>query len=86
MITAKGLKQTSRSQQSQPTHEDYAEPEQEKRRIVPLAFLLFLTGCAAYLKSFLPVRLEAHERQASSNHDRCRSKRSTSRRRNWRRN
>ena len=28
MITAKGLKQTSQSQQSQPTREDYAETEQ----------------------------------------------------------
>ena len=69
MITAKGLRQTSKSQHAQPTREDYDEPEQEKRRIVPLAFLLFLTGCAAYLKSFLPVKLEAHERQMSSNHD-----------------
>ena len=61
MITVKALKPTSQSQQSQPTREDYVEPEQEKRRIVPLAFLLFLTGCAAYLKSFLPVKLEARE-------------------------
>ena len=28
MITAKGLKQTSQSQQSQPTREDYVETEQ----------------------------------------------------------
>jgi Ca2+-binding RTX toxin-like protein len=69
MITAKGLKQTSQSQRSQPTREDYAEPEQEKKRIVPLAFLLFLTGCAAYLRSFLPIKLEAHEQQMSSSHD-----------------
>jgi Ca2+-binding RTX toxin-like protein len=69
MITAKGLKPTSQSRQSQPTHEDYAEPEQEKRRIVPLAFLLFLTGCAAYLKSFMPVNVAAREQQQSSKHD-----------------
>ena len=69
MITAKGLKSTSQSQQSQPTREDYAEPEQQKRRIVPLAFLLFLTGCAAYLKSFLPTKIEAREAQQASKHD-----------------
>jgi Ca2+-binding RTX toxin-like protein len=69
MITAKGLKQKSQSQTSQSKREDYDEPEQEKRRIVPLVFLLFLTGCAAYLKSFLPVKLEAREQQKSSNHD-----------------
>ena len=69
MITAKGLKPTSQSQQSQPTREDYVEPDQQKRRIVPLAFLLFLTGCAAYLKSFLPVKIEAREGQQTSKHD-----------------
>jgi len=69
MITAKGLKPASQSQQSQSTHEDYAEPEQPKRRIIPLAFLLFLTGCAAYLKSFLPVKIEAREAQQASKHD-----------------
>ena len=40
-----------------------------KGRIVPLAFLLFLTGCAAYLKSFLPVKLEARESQQASRRD-----------------
>src|SRR4051794_16591346 len=69
MITAKGLKQKPQSQNSQSKKEDYDEPEQEKRRIVPLAFLLFLTGCAAYLKSFLPVKLEAHEQQQGARHD-----------------
>ena len=69
MITAKGLKQTSQSQQSQPTREDYAETEQGKRNIVPLAFLLFLTGCAAYLKSFLPARLEAREAEQAAKQD-----------------
>jgi Ca2+-binding RTX toxin-like protein len=69
MITAKGLKQASQSQQLQPRREDYAEPEQEKRRIVPLAFLLFLAGCAAYLKSFLPVKIETHEAQQTAKHD-----------------
>jgi len=69
MITAKGLKPASQSQQSQPTHEDYAESEHQKRGIVPLAFLLFLTGCAAYLKSFLPTKMEAREAQQASKHD-----------------
>jgi Ca2+-binding RTX toxin-like protein len=63
MITVKALKPT---QQSQPTREDYSQPDQEKRRIVPVAFLLFLTGCAAYLKSFLPVSAEAREEQHSN--------------------
>lgn len=69
MITAKGLKQTQQTQQSQPTREDYAESEQGKRNIVPLAFLLFLTGCAAYLKSFLPVKIVAREAEPASKHD-----------------
>ncbi|XIA62896.1 hypothetical protein ACFIOY_26430 [Bradyrhizobium sp. TZ2] len=37
MITAKGLKPTSQSQ-SQPSRADFVEPEQQKRRFVPLAF------------------------------------------------
>src|ERR1700754_1851924 len=69
MITAKGIRQTSQSRHSQPTREDYDEPEREKRRVAPLAFLLFLTGCAAYLKSFLPIRIEAQEAQQASKHD-----------------
>ena len=36
---------------------------------MPLAFLLFLTGCAAYLKSFLPTKMEAREAQQASKHD-----------------
>jgi Ca2+-binding RTX toxin-like protein len=68
MITAKGLKPASQSQQAQPTREDYAE-SQQKRGILPLAFLLFLTGCAAYLKSFLPTRMEAHETQQANKRD-----------------
>jgi hypothetical protein len=68
MITAKALKPTSPSR-SQPTREDYVESEQQKRWVLPLAFLLFLTGCAAYLKSFLPVKLEAREAEKASKHD-----------------
>jgi Ca2+-binding RTX toxin-like protein len=59
MITVKAIKQSN--QANQPKREDYATEEREKRRWVPIAFLLFMTGCVAYLKSFLPVSLEAHE-------------------------
>ena len=75
MITAKGLKPTVSVAASQPTHDDYVEPEQKRRRIVPLAFLLFLTGCAAYLKSFLPVTIEAREAQQEQQARRLRSNR-----------
>ena len=63
MIGVKAFKPAS---QQQPKREDYAEPEQEKKSIVPLAFLLFLTGCAAYLKSFLPVNAEEQKPQPSN--------------------
>jgi Ca2+-binding RTX toxin-like protein len=69
MITAKGLKPASQSQQSQPRREDYVESDQQQRRIVPLAFMLFLVGCAAYLKSFLPTQIEAREAPQASKHD-----------------
>jgi Ca2+-binding RTX toxin-like protein len=69
VITAKGLKPASQPQQSQPTREDYVEPEQQKKVIAPLAFLLALTGFAAYLKSFLPVKLEAREAQQAGKDD-----------------
>ncbi|MBR1123480.1 cadherin-like domain-containing protein [Bradyrhizobium lablabi] len=62
MITAKAFRPASQSA-SRPTREDYAESDQKKGSFLPLAFLVFLTGCAAYLKSFLPVKLEAGERQ-----------------------
>jgi Ca2+-binding RTX toxin-like protein len=67
MITAKAFRPTS--ERSQPTREDYVESERDNRRFVPVAFLLFLTGCAAYLKSFLPVKTEAHEVQTASRYD-----------------
>jgi Ca2+-binding RTX toxin-like protein len=69
MITVKAIKPST--QQSQPGREDYAdrEKEKEKTRFVPLAFLLFLTGCAAYLKSFLPVKMEAHEERQNKHTD-----------------
>lgn len=52
------IKARQDSVQKQTSREDY-EQEEQKPNIIPLAFLLFLTGCAAYLKSFLPVRLES---------------------------
>jgi Ca2+-binding RTX toxin-like protein len=38
-----------------PRKEDYLVDDKKAGGIVPAAFLLFLVGCAAYLKSFLPV-------------------------------
>ena len=40
-----------------------------RKAIAPLAFLLVLAGVAAYLKSFLPVKLEAREAQQASKDD-----------------
>ena len=52
--------------QKQPTREDYdLVQEERKTSIIPLSFLLFLTGCAAYLKSFLPVQLESPGRASA---------------------
>jgi len=65
MITVQSVKSTTPA--SQPTREDYVEEEQEKRRFLPLAFVLFLTTCAAYLKTFLPVKLEAQEDRQNHN-------------------
>lgn len=47
--------------QKQLSCEDYELEQEEKRKpsIIPLSFLLFLTGCAVYLKSFLVVGLES---------------------------
>uniref|UniRef100_Q07SW9 RTX toxins and related Ca2+-binding proteins-like protein n=1 Tax=Rhodopseudomonas palustris (strain BisA53) TaxID=316055 RepID=Q07SW9_RHOP5 len=59
MITVKATR--SSQQGAETTREDFVVEEQNKRRWVPLAFLLFLTACAAFLKSFMPVGLEAHE-------------------------
>jgi Ca2+-binding RTX toxin-like protein len=57
MIKVKAIKDSAKKQQGR---EYYDQPEQ-KKSIILLAFLLFLTGCAAYLKSFLPVRSEVTE-------------------------
>ncbi len=65
MITVQSVKSTT--PESQSTREDFVEKEQEKRRFLPLAFVLFLTACAAYLKTFLPVKLAAHEDRQNHN-------------------
>ena len=44
-----------------PGRKDYEEKDDRRRRFVPLFFLLFVGSCTAYLKSFLPVKLEAAE-------------------------
>lgn len=67
MITVQGLKPKSRP--SRPKHEDYVEKEPEKKGIVPIAFLLFLTAAATYLKSFLPTTVEAHEDRKTNRDD-----------------
>src|ERR1700754_803553 len=67
MITVQALKPTAPPSQSTP--EDYVEKEQEKRRFFPLAFVLFLTACAAYLQGFLPAKLAAHEDQQNNKND-----------------
>ena len=66
MITVKAIKRST--QQSQPNREDYVEREKKTKRFVPLVILLFLTGCAAYLKSFLPTKMEAHEERHDNKH------------------
>ena len=67
MITVQALKPTAPPSRSTP--EDYVEKEQEKRRFLPLAFVLFLTACAAYLQSFLPAKLAAHEDRQNNKND-----------------
>ena len=67
MITVQALKPKAPASQS--THEDYVDKEPEKKRLLPLAFVMFLTACAAYLQSFLPVKLEAHEDRQNNKHN-----------------
>src|SRR6185312_17399724 len=59
MITVKALKEQRPG--SSLRREDYVSGDMKKRSFIPLVFLLFLTGCAAYLKSFLPVTLASHK-------------------------
>jgi Ca2+-binding RTX toxin-like protein len=71
MITVKATRQSQPGAQT--TREDFAVDESDRRRWVPVAFLLFLVGCAAYLKSFMPAGIAApHEiepPQASKDED-----------------
>jgi Ca2+-binding RTX toxin-like protein len=65
MLTVKAIKETS---QKQPTREDYVQEEKNKRSFLPLSFMLFLAGCAVYLKSFMPVRVDSSEVPAERSH------------------
>lgn len=56
MIKVKATRDSA--QKPKTSREDYELQEPKKSGILPLSFLLFLTGCAVYLKSFLPVGLE----------------------------
>ncbi|QUS38259.1 calcium-binding protein [Tardiphaga alba] len=42
------------------SRDDFVEQE-KKKRFIPAVFLLFVIGCVAYLRSFLPIRVEARE-------------------------
>ncbi|WP_424630078.1 cadherin-like domain-containing protein [Bradyrhizobium sp. SYSU BS000235] len=61
MITAKANR-TSQQEKKQ-TRDDYVHQEEPKAVVGPLAFLMALAGFAIYLKSFLPVRVEASSEQ-----------------------
>src|SRR4051794_34102293 len=72
MIKVKAIKETA--QKPETTREDYELQEPKKSGFLPLSFLLFLTGCAVYLKSFLPTGLElgkasAEQKQQSQEND-----------------
>lgn len=56
MIKVKATREVTQKQAT--TRDDYELQEPGKSRLLPLSFLLFLTGCAVYLKSFLPLGLE----------------------------
>jgi len=56
MIKVKATRESA--QKPKTTRENYELQEPKKSSVLPLSFLLFLTGCAVYLKSFLPVGLE----------------------------
>ncbi|MHB0767826.1 calcium-binding protein [Bradyrhizobium sp. 5.13L] len=67
MITVQALK--PKAPPSQSRKEDYVEKEPEKKGILPIAFLLLLTACATYLKTFLPTTVEAHEDRQNDRDD-----------------
>ena len=67
MITVQALKPKALPSQSR--KEDYVEKEPEKKGILPIAFLLFLTAFATYLKTFLPTTVEAHEDRQNDRDD-----------------
>ncbi|MDR6661217.1 Ca2+-binding RTX toxin-like protein [Tardiphaga robiniae] len=57
MITARATKQESGP--AKQSRDDFVESDNPKGRLVPVVFLLFLASCVAYLRSFLPIRVEA---------------------------
>ena len=57
MINIQATRQSTA--ETAPGREDYEEKDDRRRRFVPLIFLLIVGSCTAYLKSFLPVKLEA---------------------------
>lgn len=57
MITARATKQESGP--AKQSRDDFVESDNHKGRLVPVVFLLFLASCVAYLRSFLPIRVEA---------------------------
>jgi Ca2+-binding RTX toxin-like protein len=61
MITARATKQAC--EPAKQSRDDYVESDNHKGKLVPVFFLLFLASCVAYLRSFLPVRVEAREDQ-----------------------
>ncbi len=69
MITVKAIKEQE-SQVRATTPESFAAREPDERRRMPLAFLLFLAACVAYLKSFLPMGAEAREANAADEPER----------------
>lgn len=57
MIKAKATRESA--QASHQTRENYVHPEKPGGGFLPVAFLMALTGFAVYVKSFMPVRVEA---------------------------
>lgn len=66
MIKVKAFKESQPA--SQPTREDYDLQDEKdgKAKFIPLGFLVFLTGVAAYLKSCMPVRLDSPSSERSA--------------------
>ncbi|RYH28395.1 MAG: hypothetical protein EON54_23405, partial [Alcaligenaceae bacterium] len=57
MITARATKQESGP--AKQSRDDFVESDNHKGTLVPAIFLLFLVSCVAYMRSFLPISIEA---------------------------